>query len=143
VQSVAFNHDGTLLASGGLDGTARIWDPATGECLHTLTGHTGSVQSVAFNHDGTLLASGGVDGTARIWDPATGQTVLVMVGRGKGTAAWIPREERLLSASGDAWRWLRVQVHDDTGRLLSQDPYEWHYPTGGELASMDRTSNHK
>ena len=36
INDVAFNHDGTLLATTGDDGAARIWDPATGEELHAV-----------------------------------------------------------------------------------------------------------
>ena len=40
VLGVAFSPDGRLLATASRDGTARVWDPATGDCLRTLTGHT-------------------------------------------------------------------------------------------------------
>jgi uncharacterized protein YjbI with pentapeptide repeats/3',5'-cyclic AMP phosphodiesterase CpdA len=69
----------SLLASGGADGTVRLWDPATGQPAGApLTGHRGSVLSVcAVPGAGGrgLLASGGADGTVRLWDPATGQPV--------------------------------------------------------------------
>ena len=36
ISDVAYNHDGTMLATTGFDTAARIWDPATGERLHTV-----------------------------------------------------------------------------------------------------------
>src|SRR4029077_11431239 len=43
VTGVAFSSDGRLLATAGGDSTARLWNPATGEHLRTLTGHDGGV----------------------------------------------------------------------------------------------------
>ena len=36
VWSVAFNHNGHLLASGSDDGTIKLWEVPTGACLHTM-----------------------------------------------------------------------------------------------------------
>ena len=41
-----------VLASGSRDDEIRLWNPASGEHLRTLSGHTGDIQSVAFS---TLL----------------------------------------------------------------------------------------
>ena len=65
---MAFSPDGRLLATAGGDKTARLWDPATGKHLRTLTGHAYSVDGVAFSPDGRLLATASVDGMARLWD---------------------------------------------------------------------------
>ena len=70
--------DGSWLASGGGDGTVRIWDVATGQQRATLNGHTGGVRAVAVAPDGSWLASGSGDGTVRIWDVTTGQTQALM-----------------------------------------------------------------
>lgn len=68
MNSVSFNPDGTLLASGSRDNTVKLWNPSTGQLIDTLTGHSSYVTSVSFNHDGTLLASGSYDGTVLLWD---------------------------------------------------------------------------
>jgi WD40 repeat protein len=83
VWSVALSGDGGLLASGGADGTVRLWPLAgagdgrdgglgiveTGapRALAILPAHTGGVWGVALSGDGQLMASGGGDGRARLW----------------------------------------------------------------------------
>jgi WD40 repeat protein len=58
----------------------RLWDVKTGDCLHTLEGHTGRVRWIAFNPGGNLLASGGDDGTIRLWNMETAECLKTLVG---------------------------------------------------------------
>ncbi|MEU8421525.1 hypothetical protein AB0C15_11675 [Micromonospora sp. NPDC048835] len=71
IYTVAFNPDHSLLASAAGDGTIGLWDPARGERIATLSGHTGRTADLAFADDGRLLASVGVDRSIIIWDVAT------------------------------------------------------------------------
>ena len=69
VYSVAQLADGRL-ASGGEDGTVRIWDPSAPTTrVVTFTGHTGAVTALV-PLAGGLVASASDDGTVQIWDPA-------------------------------------------------------------------------
>jgi WD40 repeat protein len=63
--AIAFSPDGTRLASGIADWTARLWDAASGALLATCRGHTSKVLSAAFRPDGTRLVSASADGTVR------------------------------------------------------------------------------
>lgn len=127
-QSVAWDPDGSRLAVGSGDDTARIWDPFTGNLLKTLTGHSGAVGPVVWGKtsDGRLLlATGSEDGSSRIWDPETGNTVHVLadVDDGDEFVAWAERSP-LLATSGYP-NGVRIWDAND-GRLvdtLSEDPY--------------------
>lgn len=93
--SISINSDGTRLASGGLDGTVKMWDTATVVAfakagtlakdkiiedipgipekslwrpLCSMSRHNGVVTSVKFSPDGRFLASGSDDKIVLIWE---------------------------------------------------------------------------
>jgi WD40 repeat protein len=83
--SIAFNADGSLLASGaGLGCCPRIWNLEESREERTFIGHTPDrsgfrgIYDVAFSADDSLLASNGRDGTIRIWDVTTGKQCAVI-----------------------------------------------------------------
>jgi WD40 repeat protein len=98
-----FSPDGSTLLSGSLDGTARLWDVATGATLRTFVGHTASVYADAFTPDGRFAVTGGKDGTVRFWDvtaPAERDTLLGATSFMYGMA-WSPDGKQLFAGSGD------------------------------------------
>jgi WD40 repeat protein/class 3 adenylate cyclase len=80
VNDVRFSPDGSMLATAGDDGTLRIWDPATGEPVSTISG-AGGVVGQSFDGDGSLVAAAWPDeGMVRIADPTTGDVVRTIDG---------------------------------------------------------------
>lgn len=87
VWSVAFSpispppHQGAargILASGSFDGSIRVWDVQTGDCLQILQGHTDGIRCVAFSPQGDLIASSGNDNSVRLWSVKTHQCLHVL-----------------------------------------------------------------
>ena len=115
---MAFSGDGTLLASGSIDQTIRIWDRKNWKCLRILKGHQRAVTSVAFSPNGRILASGsGTDSyplypkhsqTIRIWDVHSGEQIGSLSGHHTNAkaVAFAPDGQRLVTA------------HDNTTLLI-------------------------
>lgn len=66
VLAVDFSPDGKQIATAGVDGTIKLWQP-DGTLITTLKGHRSIVRSVKFSPDGLLLATGGDDKTIKLW----------------------------------------------------------------------------
>ena len=80
VSSVAFNHDGSLLATGGLEGRACIWSVSTGELLRTLEGPGGGLEWVRWHPKGNVLLAGSEDFTAWMWNADNAELMQVFAG---------------------------------------------------------------
>ena len=114
VYSVACSPDGSRIVSGSDDGTVRVWDAVSGECvLGPLEGHTGDVNSVSFSGEGSRIVSGSRDKIVRVWDAAGNCTHIL-----KGHMSWVSSVsfsgDKIASGSGDK----TVRVWDAAGNCL-------------------------
>jgi roadblock/LC7 domain-containing protein len=71
----AFSPDGRTLLAVSVDGTARLWDVATGTTTGPVFRHQDAVQAGAFSPDGKTVLTGSDDRTAQLWDAATGKAI--------------------------------------------------------------------
>lgn len=76
VNAVAFLPDGKRLLSASNDGTARVWDLASGKEITRFAAHGSDVLSAAPHPSlPEVVLTGGRDRRVRYWNPATGKEV--------------------------------------------------------------------
>ena len=139
---VSADWNGTYLATGAVDGTVRIWDPAGGDALMTLHGHISpttdltraDVVAVRWQKDGRLL-TGGLDGSLRVWQVLDDNGVPLCSGSDREGYARCHGEARTLPGKvGEIQdpRWLG----NDTILASSEEGvgYRWNLRSGVEHA---------
>lgn len=62
-----------VFASGGEDGSVRLWEAGTSDFLRSIEAHPKPVRALVFAGD--ILVSAGEDGVVERWDPATGERI--------------------------------------------------------------------
>ena len=91
------------LISASDDCTVKVWDAATGACMHTCSGHTARVVCLAdIRGRHRVCVSGSYDWTLRSWDAAGGTCVAVMRGHdGEVNEVAAAGAGKVVSASDD------------------------------------------
>ncbi|MBN2507070.1 MAG: serine/threonine protein kinase [Verrucomicrobia bacterium] len=75
IRGLAFNPDGTRIASASFDGTVRVWPARPLPEFLSLEGHDQAVWTVEVSPDGHHVATGSLDQTAKVWELETGRLV--------------------------------------------------------------------
>jgi hypothetical protein len=110
------------LATGGIDGTLRLWESATGREVGRLTGHRGHLTSVTWSADGKRLFAGAADQLIHLWDPSTAKELHRFRGHeGQNIRLALTPDGKTLASGGD----------DQTIRL-------WDVADGRELRSLKK-----
>jgi WD40 repeat protein/DNA-binding SARP family transcriptional activator len=154
-----YSADGTMIATTGLDGTARLWDASTGTEIRVLEVPGVVLLGADFSRDGRVLAVSGSDDAVRLWDVSSGE-IRVLTGIGdavdisfsnSGSVAVAADTagvfvidaasgEQLLHLTGHSGGTCRVEFSPDDTLLASasQDGTArlWDPATGTELRSL-------
>ena len=79
VTSVAVSAQGKMALSGSSDGTLRLWNIHSGECIKTISDDM-RITSVAMTPDGRYAVSAYSDYSLRVWDLFLGECVRIFNG---------------------------------------------------------------
>jgi WD40 repeat protein/serine/threonine protein kinase len=113
VAGVDFTPDGRIMATGGEEGLAKLWDVATHREIVRLKGHLKSVHGIAISPDGGRLATGGGGAEAiKLWDIQTHQELITLAGEGSLTMflRFSPDGNKLIALNLDSNHELRLQI---------------------------------
>ncbi len=69
IEALAYSPKGSILASGSLDDTIKLWKASNGNLIRTLRGYgkVGSVCSIAFHPKGDVIAVGSCYAPVKLW----------------------------------------------------------------------------
>lgn len=101
VRCVCFNPQCTLLFSGSLDKTIRVWS-VQGNAIAasaTLSGHEAMVTSLVANQE--LLFSGSFDTSIRVWSQETNECLHILRHHQDSVVALCLQKDHLFSGSSD------------------------------------------
>lgn len=111
VLSVAYSHDGFLLASGDRFGGIHVWETDTGKEFAALRGHAGGITGLVWSPDGNELISSSLDGTVRVWNMHTLQVEKTWQAHERGVLSLtVDAAKNLLTCGRDGWvrKWTDV-----------------------------------
>jgi WD40 repeat protein len=115
IYTMIFSPDGRTLATASRDGTAKLWDAASGKLTATLR-HDRKIMRLAFSRDGLTIASGSEDRTARLWEVTTGRLIATLEHSGTVWSIDFSPNGRLVATAADNDH--SVKLWDATTRKL-------------------------
>jgi len=101
IYAIAFSPSDRVLATASRDGSAKLWDVASGRLRTVLLGHKGRVHRIVFSPDGRTIATGSDDRTAKLWDVATGQLKATLKHRGTVWSIGFSPDSKVVGTGAD------------------------------------------
>ena len=126
IRSLALSSNGDYLLSGGLDGTVKLWDIASGEQIKSYDVHERVVVSVTNSPDGNYFLTFSNEPQIKLWDINSGRLVRTFLGHqaNVNTAQFSPDGKFILSGSNDKKAILWEVASGDSLQVL-EGHQEW------------------
>ncbi|KAJ1658685.1 hypothetical protein IWQ61_002115 [Dispira simplex] len=82
IQQVRFSDHGGELVTASEDGSIKVWDVVSGNCVKTIPdAHSGAkVSSAQFSKNAKYILSCGLDSTAKLWETTSGRLMCTFEG---------------------------------------------------------------
>ncbi|KAL9108466.1 MAG: hypothetical protein Q9227_006800 [Pyrenula ochraceoflavens] len=145
---------GSILASGGPESIARIWDPKTGKNITKLVGHTDNIRDILISEDGETVMTASSDQTVKLWSMAAGRCMHTLTMHNDSVWSLYSDHPRLslfyssdrsgLVAKTDTRNTEEVdegvsvaalQEHDGVNKIIAEGDYIW---TATSSSSINR-----
>jgi len=152
VVSVAFSHDGEIIATGDNAGKASLWDVPTRARIATFSGPGGqnpfrvAFSSVGFSPDGKILATSDENGNTYLWDVSSGAMIATLadpLGDPVDSVAFSPDGKIVATGdSGRAYLW-DVSSHSMIASLAAPPSYSFTsvaFSPDGEIIAASTTN---
>jgi WD40 repeat protein len=132
VTAMAVSPDGRTILTGGADGTARLWDTATGKALGAPFDHSSHaagpaqrVSSVAFSGDGRIILTASHAQPFRLWNATTHEAIGQTLPEASlsNRVVFSPDNKTLLTANGNTIRLWEVATGKPIGGPLLSGAY--------------------
>ncbi|MEH2056551.1 MAG: AAA-like domain-containing protein [Nostoc sp.] len=129
LNNLAFSPDGKIIASGGNDGSVKLWNQ-NGTAIATLIGHKNKLKSISFSEDSKIIASASQDGTIKLWQ-RNGTLIKTLSGHQNWViSATFSADNTIASASKDG----TIKLWQSDGTLIKTIPLKSHAITSATIS---------
>ncbi len=122
-RALAFSNDGKLLASGGRDGTVRVWDWQSDNQPAEQSLHRERIRSIRFSSDAQVVTTVGEDRRLIRYDFVKGQVLLdhKIIGGKLLSMTDVDESTVAVAGSDNTIRWVDVATGAEIQRLIGHD----------------------